>query len=369
MKVIKTNSSLHLYRDDVETYDRIPVGTYTICFSKNIGFYLTTRDDMVVKEKIYGCHLDKARKVLSAFKEFERSLGVIMSGAKGIGKSISAKLIAAEALADGMPVIICDRYIPGIASFIESVEQEVMILFDEFDKAFAKTEDENPQASMLSLFDGTAIGKKLYVVTCNYLNGLNDYLVNRPGRFHYHFRFDYPDADGIREYLRDKIANDEDRQQIEEVVTFSKKVDLNYDCLRAIAFEINHGATFAEAVKDLNIVNIEEERYTLVLRMTNGTTFQDESVCIDLFDKGSRVRTWMRRDGTGRGCYVGFCVGDVQFDLASGKLSVAKDRIVVDNPYDDDDDEREGRLRWEKEMHPECLMVYRNRAKSLHYLV
>ena len=88
-----------------------------------------------------------------------------------------------------------------------------------------------------------------------------------------------------------------------------------------------------------------------------------------LFDKGSRVRTWMRRNGSGRGCYVGFCVGDVQFDLASGKLSVAKDRIVVDNPYDDDDDEREGRLRWEKEMHPECLMVYRNRAKSLHYLL
>ena len=256
MKVIKTNDTIHLYRDDVETYDRIPVGTYTICFAKNVGFYLTTRNDMVVDEKIYGCHPEKARKVLAAFRGFQRSLGVIMSGAKGIGKSVSAKLIAAKALADGMPVIICDQYIPGIASFIESIEQEVMILFDEFDKAFAKTEDENPQASMLSLFDGTAVGKKLYVVTCNYL-----------------------------------------------------------------------------------------------------------------FDKGSRVRTWMRRDGSGRGCYVGFCVGDVQFDLASGKLSVAKDRIVVDNPYDDDDDEREDRLRWEKEMHPECLMVYRNRAKSLHYLL
>ena len=368
MKVIKTNDTIHLYRDDVETYDRIPVGTYTICFAKNMGFYLTTRNDMTVAEKIYGCHPEKARKVLSAFRDFHRSLGVIMSGAKGIGKSVSAKLIAAEALADGMPVIVCDQYIPGIASFIESIEQEVMILFDEFDKAFAKTDDEDPQASMLSLFDGTAVGKKLYVVTCNYLNGLNDYLVNRPGRFHYHFRFDYPDADGIREYLRDKVT-EEGRGQIEDVVSFSKKVDLNYDCLRAIAFEINHGSTFAEAVKDLNIVNIDEERYTLVLRMTNGTTFQDESVGIDLFDKGSHVRTWMRRDGSGRGCYVGFCVGDVRFDMTSGKLSVAKDRIDVDNPYDDDDDDQNGRLRWEKEMQPESLTLYRNRAKSLHYLL
>lgn len=368
MKVIKTNDTIHLYRDDVETYDQIPVGTYTICFSKNVGFYLMTRSDMAVEEKVYGCHPEKARKVLAAFRDFNRSLGVIMSGAKGIGKSVSAKLIAAEALATRMPVVVCDQYIPGIASFIESIEQEVMILFDEFDKVFAKRDDEDPQASMLSLFDGTAVGKKLYVVTCNYLNGLNDYLVNRPGRFHYHFRFDYPDADGIREYLRDKVA-EAGRGQIEDVVSFSKKVDLNYDCLRSIAFEINHGATFAEAVKDLNIVNLDEERYTVVLRMTNGVTFQASSVCIDLFDKGARVHSWMNRCGSGCGCYVGFCVGDVQLDMTNGKLSVAKDLICVDNPYDDDDDEREDRQRWEREMHPESLTVYRNRGKSLHYLV
>ena len=152
-------------------------------------------------------------------------------------------------------------------------------------------------------------------------------------------------------------------------MSFSKKVDLNYDCLRSIAFEINHGATFAEAVKDLNIVNLDEERYTLVLRMTNGTTFQATSVSIDLFDKGSRVRSWMSRCGSGCGCYAEFCVGDVRLDMTSGQLSVAKEFIGVDNPYDDDEDEREDRLRWEREMHPESLTVYRNRAKSLHYVL
>ena len=368
MKVIKTNNTIHLYRDDVETYYRIPVGTYTICFAKNVGFYLTTRNDMAVEEKVYGCHPEKARKVLASFRDFSRSLGVIMSGAKGIGKSISAKLIAKEAIFGGMPVIVCDQYVPGIASFIESIEQEVMILFDEFDKVFAKTDDENPQASMLSLFDGTAVGKKLYVVTCNALTGLNDYLVNRPGRFHYHFRFDYPDADGIREYLRDKVS-EEGRGQIEDVVNFSEKVNLNYDCLRSIAFEINHGATFAEAIRDLNIVSLGEERYTLVLRMTNGATFQAAPVCIDLFDKGARARFWMKRCGSGRGCYAEFCVGDVQLDVTNGKLSVVKEFISVDNPYDDNEDDCGNRLRWEREMHPESLTIYQNRGKSLHYIL
>ena len=45
----------------------------------------------------------------------------------------------------------------------------------------------------------------MYIVTCNELRGLNDYILNRPGRFHYHFRFEYPTATEIREYMEDKL--------------------------------------------------------------------------------------------------------------------------------------------------------------------
>lgn len=91
------------------------------------------------------------------------------------------------------------------------------------------------------------------VVTCNELYGLNDYLINRPGRFHYHFRFEYPSDSEIQEYLCDKL----DRNywsQIDAVIAFSRKVDLNYDCLRSIAFELNTGNDFADAIKDLNMM-------------------------------------------------------------------------------------------------------------------
>ena len=91
-----------------------------------------------------------------------------------------------------MPVIIVDTYIPGLANFIEEIEQEVMVMFDEFDKTFGGVNKSDgmadPQTELLTLFDGLAQGKKLYVITCNNLNTLSDYLVNRPGRFHYHFR-------------------------------------------------------------------------------------------------------------------------------------------------------------------------------------
>lgn len=105
-------------------------------------------------------------------------------------------------------------------------------------------------------------GKKLFVITCNELRNLSDFLVNRPGRFHYHFRFDYPDADDITEYMQDKLPK-EKYDEITKVISFSKKVPLNYDCLRAIAFEINHSGDFENAIKDLNIVNTSSVKYAI----------------------------------------------------------------------------------------------------------
>ena len=243
MKIVESSGRLHLYGDDMKAYDQIPAGTYDICFSKMTGFYLVRRPDMVVDEKVYGVASEKAAKVMSTFKVFTRNLGVILSGDKGIGKSLTAKMIAKTAVDAGYPVLLASEYIPGIASFIESITQEVMVLFDEFDKTFRSTNDENPQDTMLSLFDGTTAGKKLFVVTCNQLRDLNDYLVNRPGRFHYHFRFDYPQAEEIRTYLQDKL-DPKYYGEIDPVVQFSSRVVLNYDCLRSIAFELNLGTTF-----------------------------------------------------------------------------------------------------------------------------
>ena len=203
MKAISIGDKYQVYGNSLQAYDSIPAYTYNVRFDEMTGFYLSRRPDMVINEKVYGVQSSKVAKVLNSFKVFNRNLGVILSGNKGIGKSLTAKMIAIEAVKQGYPVILANRYIGGIANFIESIDQEVMILFDEFDKTFKARDNESPQDTMLSLFDGTSAGKKLFVVTCNQLNGLNDYLVNRPGRFHYHFRFDYPGADEVETYLKD----------------------------------------------------------------------------------------------------------------------------------------------------------------------
>jgi len=269
MRAVNTGNTYNIYNDSVKLYDQLPAQCYEVCFHERRGFWLEKYADIEVNEKIYGVHQAKVDKVLSAFKRFDRNLGVILSGDKGIGKSLFSKLLAQRAIEQGLPLIIVNIYVPGMANYINSLNQEVMVLFDEFDKVFAGNNDNHaPQAEMLTLFDGISMGKKLFVVTCNSLRNLNDYLVNRPGRFHYHFSFNYPTEADIREYLTDKLGNN---SEIDKVINFATKINLNYDCLRAIAFELSDGSSFEDAIADLNILHIEDQAYYFNLYFTDGS--------------------------------------------------------------------------------------------------
>lgn len=367
MKAISTGNIYRIHDDSLRTYDALPPQVYSVRFSKTSGFFLEKHSDIEVNEsKIYGVHLRKIEKVFASYTDFSRSLGVILSGAKGIGKSLFAKLLSLKAVEMNIPVVIVDEYIPGIATFIESIEQESVILFDEFDKTFTKRgyeDDVDAQATMLSLFDGMSQGKKLFVITCNKINELNDYLINRPGRFHYHFRFDYPSSAEIEEYLKDKI-DEKYWSAINDVIIFANKVSLNYDCLRAIAFELNRGESFSEAIKDLNIVNVNAEKYTLTLYYENGMIAKKDNVCIDLFGDYEES-VWMQENGT---FYVQarFNPSHSVFDTEKMINVILPDDITL---FYDDEIESEEMVKRAKESQVLYMTASRQVNKGIHYAV
>ena len=362
MKAINIGTRYEIYNDTLKTYDQLPAQVYTVCFAKMSGFYLEQHADIEIGEKVYGVYEAKVEKVLRSFGEFSRSLGVILSGNKGIGKSLFAKMLSVRAIQCGLPVLIVDRFIPGIASYIESIEQEVVVMFDEFDKTFGEVStgdnEANPQAGLLSLFDGIAQGKKLFVITCNQLRSLNDYLINRPGRFHYHFRFDYPSDDEIREYLDDKL-NPKYKGEIEKVVAFAKRVNLNYDCLRAIAFELNTGEPFERAIGDLNIINMNEEQYNITIYFANGKKYVRKNMYMDLFDRESTADFWAYGDNGDNDLRVEFGIENCVFDSAKGNTTVYGDDITL---YWDDPNERKG-----DEWLPQYAIITRVKGKNYHY--
>ena len=299
MKIIESNGQFNIYGgNSIMTYSELPANYYKVCFNENKGFWLELHPEMQLKEdKIYGSHDKKADKVLNSFNMFNRNLGVMISGNKGMGKSLFARLLSRKAIEKGLPVIVVNFYVPNIMNYIDSIQQEVLILFDEFDKTFEEKVDYNPQYEVLNILDGLSVGKKLFAFICNDLSEINDYMLNRPGRIHYHFRFDYPTDEEIREYLKDKL-NPQYYDQIDDIVKFSYMAKINYDCLRAIVFELNNGYGFKESVNDLNIIRSENSKSynKLEIKYKNGKEFI-RMVDLNLFDPDLTTNTWLNDNG------------------------------------------------------------------------
>lgn len=274
MIVIEESNIFTVHSNEIKTHEKLPKGFYTVCFSKMTGFYLKKENDFVINEKLYGSVTQKAENIVKSFTVFNRNCGVILSGKKGIGKTLCAKQICINAYNLGYPVLIVDAAYGGLTAFINSIQQEAIVLFDEFDKTFAyRDEDKNIdiQNELLPLFDGAFTSKKLFIVTCNNIYQLNDFLLNRPGRFHYHIRFKQLGNNDVEEYLKDCL-NPLYYSEIPTVLAFANIIPITYDCLRAICFELNCGKKFKEFIDDLNILNNEDQKYKVSLIYNDKTT-------------------------------------------------------------------------------------------------
>lgn len=372
MRIVGTGSTFRIYGDDLLTFDKLPTDVYTIEFSKMSGFFLERHAPIEIKEKLYGTHNNKAFKVLDRFKEFERNLGVLLSGKKGIGKSIFAKKLAIEAINRDMPVVLVEKYLPGVEGFIQSIDQEIIVIFDEYDKTYgsvnSKDGESDAQAALLTLFDGMAMGKKLFVITCNETRYISDYLINRPGRFHFHIRFNEPETDEIRAYLMDKLKP-EYYEEINDIITFSKKIPLNYDKLRAIAVEVNAGLKFKDAIGDLNIVNMTTEEYVITVVLNNGERFVTVDD-IDMFDLEEEIEVEFA-DSKNSNSYVRieFNCMDVRPDYNGNKIFIDPRNAKLDYWSYRDKDKYEDRKNEVLNSGIKEIAIARKLDRGIHYKV
>lgn len=336
MNIVHSGSTYQVYGDALQTYKELPVGTYEIGFHKMMGFFLKDHADLDVKEeKIYGSSPVKVEKVLKGFQKVDRNFGVILSGKKGIGKSLFARQLAVRAKEYNLPLIIVPNYVPGIADFISSIEQEVIVLFDEFEKTFASGDDCNPQEELLSLFDGIDGGKKLFIITCNEVHKLNSYFINRPGRFHYHFILGNPSPEEIREYMEDKL-DPEYHSCIKKLLSFAINVDLTYDILRAIAFEINCGYSLEETLMDLNISKEGTPKYNIKVEFADGSIRIREKERINTYSSDKNYFWFDGKIGSHRSAIrLDFIPANIIVDLDHSEMTI--DPSLVDKYVDEDD--------------------------------
>lgn len=219
----------------------------------------TLNGEMNLPPKVYQTKKDKVfvNRVLKNFYSSEKNTtGVLLTGDKGTGKSVTAKILAKEAQ---LPIIVInsDTKEKYLEEFFKKFDQPVCILFDEVDKNF------NTQ-QMLTFLDGMhKTAKKLVIMTANNEDNLSNFIKNRCSRIRYYRH--YSMLEDAKEYA-ELICEAKGIKDKEEVVNFIVKnikypsIDNICSFIDEIIFTKEWGLSLKEVLEFMNI-NIGESSY------------------------------------------------------------------------------------------------------------
>jgi len=243
-------------KEAMDLHDVLPPGNYVIKKDAFENLFLESIDAFEIKGKRYG-DLDKnTDRVLNTFLSRPATTGVMLAGEKGSGKSLLAKNLAIEAAArHNIPCIVINAPWAGdkFNSFMQSIDQPCVVLFDEFEKVYPSEEQE----AILTLLDGVFPSKKLFVLTCNDKWRVDSHMRNRPGRIFYMMDYKGLDSTFISEYCIDNLkpALHVHIEKICQIASLFSQ--FNFDMLKATVEEMNR---YDEAPEQaLRMLNVKPE--------------------------------------------------------------------------------------------------------------
>lgn len=240
----------------LDLHESLPIGTYCINYHPcRKEYFLETIDDFQLKGKIYGDVLKNSDRILNTFLDRPKSTGVLLVGEKGSGKTLLAQYISTAAAKEkAIPTIVINKPYHGdeFNLFLQSIQEPVVILMDEFEKVYTMNGDENYQEQILTLFDGVYSSQKLFLLTCNNKYLMDEHMMNRPGRLYYMLEFNGLEASFVEGYCRDNLLR---KEYIPAITAISALFDsFNFDMLKAMVEDMNrYKEEPAEVLKYLNI--------------------------------------------------------------------------------------------------------------------
>jgi len=285
---------------------QLPPAVYVIRDIPMQGTKLFRRDsvDTSVPKTIYGKIPSYLSKTFSAFDRRPLNTGVLLSGERGMGKTMFVRMAINEAISRGLAVINIDSdtNVSSAVSMINGITQPLLVVMDEFEKNFSANSDDDDeddssskkQVPFLSMLDGMGSSeKRLYLATVNDTKKLSKYLLNRPGRFYYHFEFRPLNEADMREYLTHEVSK-ASKKAIDYAVSVMQSYSINYDGIAAIADELNSGISIEETIHDLNLDRVGETSQHVSVKL-DGLLYQttewasldeireNKSYCINVF--------------------------------------------------------------------------------------
>lgn len=259
---IKSGNIVRIHPGDaIETSKQLFPAVYRIELI-NDSPVLSQVEQFSLPNRLLGDIEKRADRIINTFLDRKgRNTGVLMSGLKGSGKSLLAKLVSSRLLSQGFPTIILgiDQINSGFCGYIGSIDTECVVMIDELDKVVKED-----QLCLLSLLDGTSTSRKLFLLTCNNKWNVTDWLLNRPGRVFYNFHYDGLEEEIIRQYCMENLKNQE---YVNDIILVSKSIqDVSFDILVSIVEECNrYDQSPREFIDFMSFHKAEELKYRIFL--------------------------------------------------------------------------------------------------------
>lgn len=242
-----------------EVSESLPVGVYNVNLTRT-GFHLDKyADKFIFPYKVYGLQEDFIEHVIKTYNNTTGNLGIMFTGTKGTGKTVTAKELANKL---NLPVIIVKSMGENnqdMIEFLSGIEEDCIFFLDEFEKNF-----EESDSTVLQIMDGVYNSnyRKIFLLTTNRMK-VNNNLIGRPSRIRYIKNFGDLDLKIVNEYLDDTLKIPEARQ---ELIDFIDSLSIStIDILKTIVDEVNiHGIEGLKKAKEFFNVEANEYEYVYV---------------------------------------------------------------------------------------------------------
>lgn len=237
---------------EYDVIDRLPNGVFEVALNERGQLVLHRISDRFdFSYKVYGIDESFIQRVVRTFHHRSGNLGVLLHGVKGTGKTVAAKLIANKT---GLPIILVNHAFKGLSEFISNIAEEVVLIFDEFEKEFENS------SKLLPLLDGVLSmnGKKLFLFTSN-RDHINYYMRERPNRIRYIKYYGEMERETIEEIMDDMLSHQEFRPALLETIKALNLVTI--DILKNLIEEINIHKEPPTTFMDILNVKTKKHRY------------------------------------------------------------------------------------------------------------
>lgn len=314
MYLLTSNEASWTDADSIRVEPQLPAGAWTIAYRppNDEPYFRRLAGYVPAHGPVYGNPGWISNHVVETFRKVpDQNLGVLLSGKKGLGKSLTIKLVI-EQLLPGMPVVLVDQYTSMLPNVLAGLKDTVVVI-DEFEKMFRGSMEKHhdgmsPQEALLSVLDGTKASKHcLFLLSINNIFGVDENLICRPGRIRYHFRFGNISEETVKEYCHDNLKASR-WSEIPDVVEAVRAASVqSLDIVGAVVAEMNMYEQLPVPVisRYLNIGETQTTAEVLITLKVDGKPLllEDTITCVD------------------HGIHVGWFNGSLFLKMRLGQLS------------------------------------------------